>query len=114
MTNDLAAAYMNRGVALDNKNLFQDAINDYERAIGLMDKLVFRDNFSPAIPNLPHVFYMALLAFHKTDDTEGARKMALRATTFLEKIPQLIDIHSLPESWQKKFIDLEQILTHFP
>ena len=114
MTNDLAGAYMNRGVALDKKNLFQDAINDYERAIGLMDKLVFRDNFSPAIPNLQQVFYMALLAFRKTDDTEGAREMAFRATTFLEKLPQLIDIHSLPELWQKQFIDLEQILTHFP
>jgi tetratricopeptide (TPR) repeat protein len=40
LVNDLATAYMNRGVARDDQQDFAAAVADYDRAIGLLEKLL--------------------------------------------------------------------------
>jgi tetratricopeptide (TPR) repeat protein len=108
MTNSLAAAYMNRGVAYRNLGRYEEAVQDYTEAVELKESL-FDAGFSSVIPGLAMAFYNTLLLMRKEKPDE-AEETASQASTFLEKLAGMTDINALPESWQKPLNSLEQLV----
>ncbi|MCP4112301.1 MAG: tetratricopeptide repeat protein [Desulfobacteraceae bacterium] len=106
MTNGLAAAYMNRGVAYKNQGRNDEAAADYANAIELRESLLFRASFYPVIPDLAMAFYNLLLLLKK-EKPDKAGETASHASVFLEN---LTDISTLPESWKKELNNLENLI----
>ncbi|MEW5725150.1 MAG: tetratricopeptide repeat protein, partial [Thermodesulfobacteriota bacterium] len=114
LANALAAAYVNRGVAYDAQGRLGEAVNDYGQAIELIYSLVFQAHFSPAIPDLAMVFFNLLLLCHNQPEI-GRKHLPAglqRAREFLVKLPQVVNIEDLPDSWRKKLTDLEGLIEH--
>ncbi len=108
MTNGLATAYLNRGVAYKNQGRYEEAVADYANAIELMEAL-FIAGFPPVIPNLAMAFYNLLLLLRKEKPDE-AGKTASGASAFLENLAGMTDINALPESWRRELDDLERLI----
>ena len=110
--NDLAAAYMNRGNALQGQGDLSGAVRDYGVAIGLGEELLFARQFAPVIPDLAKAFYNVILLIRKDDLPPDIRpeEWQTRVETFLNRLGQLTDIEQLPGHWRKEVEDLRGLL----
>lgn len=113
LQNDLAAAYMNRGVALDNQGELAKAVADYGEAIQFQENLLFIQNFIVVVPNLATAFYNLLLLGQQENlpneyQPEEWRKQAI---SFLQRLEQMLDISRLPQQWLDKVEYLRRLLS---
>jgi tetratricopeptide (TPR) repeat protein len=110
--NELAAVYMNRGMALMSQGELAGAVRDYWVAIELREQLLFVQQFAPVIPKLATAFYNLLLLGQQEDLPAKFQPQQWhnQATAFLQRLEQMVKIEQLPEHWRREVERLRELL----
>ena len=110
--NSLAAAYMNRGVALDSQGKLGATVEDYGLAILLREDVLFLQEFAPVIPGLAMSYYNVLLLGKRKDLPENfdRAEWCEQTARFLHGLEQMVDIQKLPKPWMAELEDLAKLL----